>query len=179
MIVQEYYMKNIFTRMRGSSPRLSAGFSGVRSRRPSIMSNRTMIHLDLPATQKHVNILDVCITEVLDQVNELSDPGITINDIRLAVQEAWNNIVEYAYQGDANGRVDISLFLDETAHHLIIEMHDSGCSFDFDIANVSGLDAEDIRGDHLGLFLLYMLMDEVTYVPRPGKNFWRLLKHLA
>lgn len=143
------------------------------------MNTKTMIQLDLPANHKHLNILDVCITELLEQIERLSEPGITINDIRLAVQEAWNNIIDHAYADKLDGRVHVSLMLDEYAHHIIIELQDTGASFDFDTVNVSDIDPTTAHDKDLGLFLLYTLMDEVTYVPRPGNNFWRLMKHLA
>ncbi len=144
------------------------------------MKSESTIHLELPASHSHLNILDVCITELLGQVEQMPNPGVTINDIRVAVQETWNTIVEHAYAHTPHGRVQVSLKLDDTARHIVIEFHDTGTSFDFDIAHIVAVpDPEHVEEQTLGLFLLYTLMDEVVYVPRPSENFWRLMKHLA
>ena len=144
------------------------------------MPNANTIELDLPANHTNLNILDVCITEMLAQVERMTNPGVIINDIRVAVQEAWNNIVDHAYANQADGRIHVKVALDTSRQHIIIEFHDSGASFDFDVANVtSPADPVNMEERGLGLFLLYTLMDEVNYMPNPHNNFWRLMKHLG
>jgi anti-sigma regulatory factor (Ser/Thr protein kinase) len=142
-------------------------------------NGRDTIHIDLPACTRYLNILDACITELLEQVDTMPDPGVTINDIRVAAQEACMNIIDHAYTMEATGRIGITLILDQTSQHLIMELRDTGYSFDFDISNFSVKNMETVNEDEVGLFLLYMLMDEVIYVPQRGNNFWRLRKHLS
>lgn len=139
---------------------------------------RNAVHIELPANNSFLHVLDACIIEVLEQVEEIEDPGVTINDIRVAVQEACNNIIEHAYANHNDGRIGVTFTVDESASHLTIELHDTGSSFDFDVASVSLPDTESLNERGCGLFLLYTLMDEVIYVPKTGNNFWRLMKLL-
>ncbi len=146
---------------------------------PTPTNGHDTIHIDLPASTRYLNILDACITELLEQVETMPDPGVTINDIRVAAQEACMNIIGHAYHMNNQGRIRITLTLDQGSQHLIMELRDSGYSFDFDISSFSVKNMDMVNEEEVGLYLLYMLMDEVIYVPQMGNNFWRLRKHLS
>jgi serine/threonine-protein kinase RsbW len=60
--------------------------------------------------------------------------------------------------------------------HLTVEIRDTGKPFDLDAVETPGLNEPQIHG--YGLFLIQQLMDEVVYIPKPGDNRWRLVKHL-
>ncbi|NJN67046.1 MAG: ATP-binding protein [Chloroflexaceae bacterium] len=137
------------------------------------------IRLDIPARYPSLNILDACLTEMLGQLEELSNPGITINDIRVAVQEACISIVSHADPHQPDGRIAVTLTLHERDRSLVVELCDTGCPIDVAGASLAVPDPETIPDPSFGLFLLHALMDDVTYEPQPGNNTWRLVKHLT
>jgi serine/threonine-protein kinase RsbW len=59
---------------------------------------------------------------------------------------------------------------------MIIDLHDSGYSFD--LASVPEPNLDEAHDHGYGLFLMRSLMDEVRYVPQPEGNQWSLVKHL-
>ena len=89
--------------------------------------------------------------------------------IRLAVEEAVENIVQYAYP---NGRGWINITTDILENNLIITLQDGGIPF-------NPLDKEDpdltISADErqiggLGIFLCKQLMDDVSYTYSNKQN---------
>lgn len=139
------------------------------------MEQETMIRLDLPASHKYLNVLGACISAMLQRVEGLKEPGKLAYDIELATHETCTNIVDHAY-GGINGRIRVSLCLLENKRQFVVELNDTGRSFDMSTAQSPNFDEPQIRG--YGLFLMHQLMDKVEYIPQPGNNRWRLLKQL-
>lgn len=89
--------------------------------------------------------------------------------LRLCIEEAVVNIVDYAYEG-GNGFVEVGTFID--GKELFITLEDSGKPFnplemsDPDIT----LSAEERGIGGLGIFLCKQLMDEMTYSYENGRN---------
>jgi serine/threonine-protein kinase RsbW len=134
------------------------------------------IRLNLPATHKYLNVLGACITELLARVDGLVEPAVVSYNIQLAVHEACTNIVEHAYADLPLGRIEITFTLVEQPRRLIVDVHDTGHSFDISSVPAPDLDEAQIHG--YGLFLIRSLMDEMTYIPQPGNNRWHLVKNL-
>lgn len=139
------------------------------------MQASDLVRLELPATGHYLNILAVCIGEMLSRVDGMSDPQQTIYNIQLAVHEGCTNIVDHAYT-DNGGRIAVNLMLDWTPPQIIVELHDNGRSFDPDTIPEPNFDEPQVRG--YGLFLMRQIMDEVAYDPQPGHNCWRMVKYL-
>jgi serine/threonine-protein kinase RsbW len=135
-----------------------------------------VIRLDLPANHKHLNILGACISELLVRVEHVDDREAIVYNLQLAAHEACANIIDHAYAGDLNRRILITLTLTGRPRRLIIELHDTG--FSFDLATVPDPNLNEAHDHGYGLFLIRSLMDEVTYTPRPEGNYWELVKHL-
>lgn len=131
------------------------------------------IRLDLPATALYLNVLSDSIAAMLAHTPNIAEA--TLYNIQLAVQEASTNIIDHAYAG-APGRIGVALTLSSQPRHLIVELHDTGKSFDLSSIPPANLDEPHVRG--YGLFLIQQLMDEVKYMPTPGGNIWRLVKAL-
>jgi serine/threonine-protein kinase RsbW len=140
------------------------------------VSDLDTIRLDLPATHKYLNVLGACIAEVLTRMEGLVEPNAAVYNIQLAVHEACTNIVEHAYAGQSNGRIKVALQLAAQPRALIVDLYDSGSSFDIASAREPDLDNAQVHG--YGLFLIRSLMDEMTYTAQPGQNHWHLVKHL-
>jgi serine/threonine-protein kinase RsbW len=135
-----------------------------------------VIRLDLPATHKYLNILGACITELLTRIDNINEREVITYNLQLAAHEACANVIDHAYEGDGEQRIIITLTLTAPPRRLIIDLHDTGYSFD--ISTVPEPDLNEAHDHGYGLFLMRSLMDEVTYVPQPKGNHWSLVKHL-
>jgi serine/threonine-protein kinase RsbW len=135
-----------------------------------------VIRLDLPATYKYLNILGSSINGMIERVDDLAEAEIVSYNIQLGVNEIFANIVGHAYSDDESQRVDVTLALLGEPRRLVVELHDTGASFNPEAVPLPNLDDAQIRG--YGLFLVEQLLDEVEYQPQPGGNCWRLVKYL-
>ena len=135
-----------------------------------------VVRLDLPASHKHLNILGACISELLVRVEHVDDREAIMYNMQLAAHEACANIIDHAYAGDSGRRILITLTLAGCPRRLIIELHDTG--FSFDLAAVPEPNLDEAHDHGYGLFLMRSLMDEMTYTSRPEGNHWALVKHL-
>ncbi len=101
------------------------------------------------------------------------------NRIKLAVEEAVTNIIDYAYPNGIEGSIDITIEADENRICFIIT--DSGA--EFDPTGVSKADTtlsvDDRPIGGLGVFLVRNLMDSINYERTDGKNVLRMEKRFA
>ena len=134
------------------------------------------IQLDLPATHKYLNVLGACLREMLARVEGLPDVDAFAYNVQLAVHEVCTNVVDHAYADGTSGRIVVCMELVTTPRQLVVEVHDTGGSFDPSSIPLPNLDEGQVHG--YGLFLIHQLMDQVTYDPRPDGNTWRLVKNL-
>lgn len=90
--------------------------------------------------------------------------------VQMASDEACTNIIEHAYGGESNEKIDC--FCQVTPQALVITVHDHGEPFnpleveepDFN----ASLEERDNGG--LGLFLMRKLMDEVQFTFKPSSQ---------
>ena len=103
--------------------------------------------------------------------------NVLAHKIKLAVEEAVTNCIEYAYPSDTVGNVTVTIEADDSRIRFIIT--DSGS--EFDPTRVSKADTtlsvneRPIGG--LGVFLVRNLMDSINYERTDGKNILRMEKH--
>ena len=100
------------------------------------------------------------------------------SQLRLAVEEAVVNVINYAYPADIKGIVTINVMFDgQTIHFQIV---DSGVAFDPTLKERADttLSAEDRQIGGLGILLLRELMDSVNYERIDGKNILTLIKNI-
>jgi serine/threonine-protein kinase RsbW len=135
-----------------------------------------IVRLDLPASHKYLNILGACIAELLVRVDGIEEREVLTYNIQLAAHEACANIVDHAYAGELERRIEIILTLAGPPRQLIIDLHDTGSAFD--LSSVPTPDLDQAHDHGYGLFLIRSLMDEVTYTPRSGGNHWCMVKQL-
>jgi serine/threonine-protein kinase RsbW len=123
-------------------------------------------------------------TEFLGIVRELAfdlsrlmrlDEG-TAEQVSLAVVEAVTNVIEHAYQGAADGRIELRFY--RLKGELRIELLDEGRPVDPQA--VPSVDLERYRRERrsggLGLHLMARIMDSVTYVRRDARNVCYMVK---
>ena len=135
-----------------------------------------VVRLDIPSNAKYLTLLSACIAEMLARADNLAQRETVTYNIQLAAHETCTNIVDHAYAGSKDNRILIHLALLDHPFRLVIDLFDTGRSFDLDMTPVPNLDRPQVHG--YGLFIVRSLMDEVVYQPQLGNNHWRLIKHL-
>ena len=138
--------------------------------------NPEVVRLDIPSNAKYLTLLSACIAEMLARADNLAQRETVTYNIQLAAHETCTNIVDHAYAGDKNNRILIHLTLSQQPFRLVIDLFDTGKSFDLDLTPTPNLDQPQVHG--YGLFIVHSMMDEVVYQPQTGNNHWRLIKHL-
>jgi len=91
-----------------------------------------------------------------------------IYSIQLAADEASTNIIEHAYAGIDDGKIEIDCRFE--ADELKIVMRDNGKSFDPSSVPEPNIEADlsERKIGGLGMYLMRKLMDEVHYESLPG-----------
>lgn len=114
---------------------------------------------------------------VFDHANQEGFSEKQIEDIRLAVDEAFTNIIKHAYKYDSNQDVIVQLNFDE--EKVVITLTDYGSSFD-----ITKYKRPDIREQikkkkrgGMGVHLIRTLMDDVSYSRVNKKNKIRMSKN--
>ena len=101
------------------------------------------------------------------------------NQIKLAVEEAVTNVIDYAYPNGTEGNINITIEADENRIRFILS--DSGAEFDPTGVSKADttltVDERPIGG--LGVFLVRNLMDSINYERVDGKNVLRMEKRFA
>ena len=119
-----------------------------------------------------------CLGEVVNfisaQLKKTNYPPNIQNEIEIATEEVFSNIVNYAY-GQDGGRVKISVF---TENEVKIRFEDNGQPFNPHEQEAPDLDKplneREIGG--LGLYMVKKIMDRVEYVRENGKNILIIAK---
>lgn len=82
-----------------------------------------------------------------------------VSAIELALAEALTNVIQHAYQGDANQEIRLVLRIDD--EKLTLTIRDFGRKFDPRAYTPPDLETPSEGG--YGVYLIHQLMDEVTY----------------
>ncbi|MBO6033361.1 MAG: ATP-binding protein, partial [Prevotella sp.] len=96
--------------------------------------------------------------------------------LRLAVEEAVVNVIDYAYPKGIDGDITIKMMSD--GRILRFQIIDAGVPFDpteKEKADTT-LSAEDRQIGGLGIFLVREIMDAINYEREDGKNILTLIK---
>jgi serine/threonine-protein kinase RsbW len=141
------------------------------------MNKSEVVRIDIPATLKHLNIVGASVAALLERVEGLTNIDDHIYNTQLAVQEACVNIVNHAYEGcTEDGRIQMSLIIDDEPLMLTIILEDNGRSFKPQTVPFPDLENGQVHG--YGLYLMRELMDKVTYKSELDCNQWTLIKYL-
>lgn len=140
------------------------------------MSKNNNIHtLSVKASTEHLaQVRDFVAVHAQDM--GLSDKDVS--DIRLAVDEAYTNIIKHAYQNNPSEEVNIEIGSDSSK--LWISLMDEGKSFDPN--NYSEPDLlkriKAKKRGGMGVYLIKKLMDQVQYNRKGEMNEIRMVKKL-
>ena len=101
---------------------------------------------------------------------------ITSDQLRLAVEEAVVNVMDYAYPAGTTGEVTVKVMSD--SHMLKVMIVDNGVPFDPTVTRKADttLSAEERQIGGLGILLVRELMDVINYERTDGQNVLTLAK---
>jgi anti-sigma regulatory factor (Ser/Thr protein kinase) len=144
-----------------SRPELSTG-----SKDPAMSATQVMV---LAARFEN---LDQVRDFVGEQAENYGLEPAAVYAVQLAVDEAFSNIIEHAYGGESDEKVECST--QATRNELIITLRDCGRPFNPESVPAPDLEAdlEDREIGGLGLYFIRQLMDDVefTFVHDPEQN---------
>ncbi|MBG9734807.1 anti-sigma B factor RsbW [Paenibacillus alvei] len=118
------------------------------------------VKLSLPAQAEYVELARLTLYGIASRIGFSYED---IEDMKVAISEACNNAVLYAY--DSHGGV-VEVLFEVAKDEIEIIVQDEGASFDA-ASKTNGLEAlhdkqlEDIQAGGLGFYLMQALMDEV------------------
>ena len=119
---------------------------------------------------------------MLDQLESLlldeQIPNDVVGEVRLLVEEAVSNIIQYAHGSVQERQIGVTLEYDKTA--VILEFRDDGSPFNPLEAPPPDLDAplEERPDGGLGIHLMKSLADEASYAREGKTNVLILTKRL-
>ncbi len=123
-----------------------------------------------PALWAHVRLMLKGLLEML------MIPPRDTNLITLGVDEAFTNIMQHAYEGMHDGRIDLRI--DYHDNRLFVELRDYGKRVPRD--EIRSRDLEDIRPGGLGVHIIHSVFDWVEYdCSCPEGTILRLEKDLT
>ena len=103
-----------------------------------------------------------------------------LEDIELSVHEALSNIIRHGYEEEPNHLIEMSVGLSD--HDIWIRIRDSGhvtiAPLNPVLVIPQHFDLESLSESGRGLFLIYQLMDEVSYSSQNGENILQLRKRV-
>lgn len=122
--------------------------------------NAKMSKLTFDADFKNLDEIREFVGEVAQRIG-FSEKEVY--SIQLAADEASTNIIEHAYAGVRDGKIEIDCSV--TDKELKIVMHDNGKPFDPSSVPEPNVKAElsERKIGGLGMYLMRQLMDEVNY----------------
>jgi serine/threonine-protein kinase RsbW len=141
----------------------------------SKQSTDKVVQFKIQATFSAVRTVDDAIQTLLTKLGNVDE--ITSYNVQLAAHEVCTNVVEHAYENQADSIIFVTLRGQLQPERLIeIEFRDQGRSFDRASVPLPNLDEPQEGG--YGLFLAQALLDEVRYESHGLENVWRLKKML-
>lgn len=132
--------------------------------------------LKIPSQRDNLEIIRNFVSSVAQRVGFGEDD---INKIELAVDEACTNVIQHAYDGDGSKQIDIAIKIGYEKFSVIVT--DRGKSFDMNDVEMPDMKEylAELRVGGLGIYLMRMLMDEVSYTSKPdGENEVTMVKYL-
>ncbi|WP_172257326.1 anti-sigma B factor RsbW [Saccharibacillus deserti] len=127
------------------------------------------VTLNLPATADYVDIVRLNLYGIASKMGFSYED---IEDMKVAVSEACNNSVLYAY-GQEGGLVEVIFGVN--GEELTITVKDEGVSFALpqdtsDATTLHDKELHDVEIGGLGFYLMQALMDEVSVSSESGKG---------
>lgn len=138
--------------------------------------NNDRISLIIPARAEYIDIVRLTLYGIASRMGYSYED---IEDMKVAVSEACNNVVLHAYDG-LEGKVEVCFDISELELSIVVK--DTGKSFNYTSVENSAMPnyeqpLEDIQVGGLGIFMMQALMDHVQVKNDIGTEVI-LTKHL-
>lgn len=131
------------------------------------MHLKNTVKITIPSHPKYLSVIR-SVTLKIGEIFELNET--TINDLKLAIDEACTNIIKHAYKGDTSKEIVIKYKI--TPNQIKIVLEDKGLKAD--INKLKGRDLNDIRPGGLGIHFIKRIFD-VFALDEKKKNGNRLI----
>lgn len=127
-----------------------------------MVSRTEQVCLKVPAEAKYVDIMRLTLYGVAIKMGFSYEE---IEDMKVAVAEACNNVVVHAYDSNEPGNIDVAFVMDDSGLKIVVK--DEGKSFDYSRTSHQASSFHDkslseIHAGGLGIFMMQALMDDVT-----------------
>jgi len=138
--------------------------------------------LDLVLQSDHGSVRRA-MDDVVSHLGAHGVPAERAEDVRLALTELLNNIVEHAYQGRAGGEIHLELRTRDA--QLTLHVVDHGAPVPSDLLERGVMPAFDLDDPlslpegGMGLALALQLLDKVHWVHRDGSNHLQVQTRLG
>jgi sigma-B regulation protein RsbU (phosphoserine phosphatase) len=101
----------------------------------------------------------------------------TVADIIIAVNEACMNIIQHAYKGDTNGKIELAIHCRDS--ELEVLLTDFAAPIDYH--EIRPRDLDDLKPGGLGTHFIQEIMDEMCYGHLDGEagNYLRMMKRIG
>lgn len=146
------------------------------------MNQLDIIHLTVPFTSQSSDILTESIWVILMRSYRLKKKEETTSQIQQAVRNGFSQVFETHDQINQKDLLPIKITVNSDAGKLTIELGNYWQqTFDLAISQ-PGIEIDETLvedfGSDMSVSIISELMDEVSYTPQPGNNYWKLVKQL-
>ena len=125
--------------------------------------SESLVELIIPNKPEFLRVVRLVVSGYLSR---LPIPIDAVENIKVAVSEACNNAIQYAYGENEEGKLHIRCLND--ADRLVFEVEDTGKGLDAQGADADSLDMDDDKG--FGFLLINTLMDQVQVRSAPERG---------
>jgi len=133
---------------------------------------RDAMFITIPSHPKFLSVTRA-VTSRIGQLYEVAEE--TIEEIKLAVDEACANVIKHAYKGDTSKKIMLKYQVTRDAFTVIIE--DSGITARKGM--IKGRNLDDLRPGGLGVHFIKKVFDTFQFDKRKGKgNRLTLIRHM-
>ncbi len=139
------------------------------------MQSSETFRIELPARYQYLLVISATIEAILTRMDGFNGEAETIYQLKLAVHEICNNVIEHAYGADA-GQLLLVITLEYQPPRFILDLYDTGQPCDLATVVSPDLEHPQVRG--YGLFLARQLSDTLHYERVAERNHWQLTKAL-
>jgi len=128
--------------------------------------------ITIPSHPKFLSVTRA-VTGRIGQLYEVAEE--TVEEIKLAVDEACANVIKHAYKGDTSKKILLKYRVTQDAFTVIIE--DSGITVCR--GHIKGRNLDDVRPGGLGVHFIKKVFDTFEFDKRKGKgNRLTLIRHM-
>jgi len=108
-------------------------------------------------------------------ISEQNIPEIILDDVRLAIEEIFINIVNYAYPKNETHKITIELWHSE--NNINICFIDTGVAFNPLVDHIPSIETDDYCDGGMGIHLIKSLTDSQQYNRIDERNVFTVTKH--